>query len=262
VSVARNVLTAAVALMLAGCPSATADPGSDANGAPVPVLRPTVLGETPHDPGAYTEGIELDGSALYEGTGEVGHSELRELDPATGTVRRAVRLPGLFGEGITVVGDRILQLTWRDGVVIEWDKATFTRVREVPLSGESWGLCRDGNRLVRSDGSDRLRFLDVTDLAETGSVGVTRNGQPLGGLNELECVDGQVWANVWPSDQIVRIDPAAGNVTAVVDASRLLDSTRRPVADVLNGIAYAGGGQFLLTGKHWPTTFRVRFDPT
>ncbi|WP_214406597.1 glutaminyl-peptide cyclotransferase [Pseudonocardia lacus] len=245
----------AVAALLGGCASAPA-------GAAVPVLRPEVLAEVPHDTTAFTQGFEIDGDSLYEGTGLVGESQLRELDPATGAVRRSVPAPdSVFGEGITVVDDRIWQLTWQDGLAIEWDKATFTELRRVPVDGEGWGLCRDGDRLVRSDGTDRLRFHDPATFAETGSVTVTRDGSPVEEINELECVDGRVWANIWQSDEIVRIDPADGVVDAVVDASGLLPADRAGGADVLNGIAHVDGDEFLLTGKLWPAAFRVRLDP-
>ncbi len=189
-------------------------------------LRPAVLAELPHD----TDGVHAgprarpDG-ALYEGTGLAGRSQLRELDPATGAVRREVPLPGrLFGEGITVVDDRIWQLTWqrRRGARVG-PRRTRRCCRQVPIEGEGWGLCRDGDRLVRSDGTDRLRFHDPESFAETGSVAVTLDGEPVTELNELECVEGQVWANIWQTDRIVRIDPADGRVTAVVDAAGLLD---------------------------------------
>jgi glutaminyl-peptide cyclotransferase len=227
----------------------------------VPVLRPEVLAEVPHDPSAFTQGLELHEGTLYEGTGLEGESELRVLDPATGEVLRAESLPGqLFGEGITVAGDRIWQLTWQDGVVLEWDRATLTLRQQLPLDGEGWGLCHDGTRLVRSDGTDRLRFHDPVTFAESGSVPVTIDGEPVTQLNELECVDGQVWANVWPSDALVRIDPASGRVTAAVDATGLLDPEERANADaVLNGIAALGDDEYLLSGKLWPTSFRVRF---
>jgi glutaminyl-peptide cyclotransferase len=225
-------------------------------------LRVAVLAEIAHDPSAFTEGLEISGANLYESTGLVGHSQLRELDPATGALRRAVPLPAnYFGEGIAVVGDRIWQLTYRNGVAIEWDKATLTRVREVPLSGEGWGLCWDGHRLVQSDGTATLRFHNTTDFAETGSVTVkTRDGNPVTRLNELDCTDGQIWANISRMDQIVRIDPATGLVGAVVDASSLRDKTWSK-RQVLNGIAHVDGQIFLLTGKDWPSIFRVRFDP-
>jgi glutaminyl-peptide cyclotransferase len=247
----RAVAAALLALgVLAAC--GTSEP---------PGVRPEVLGTVPHDPSAFTQGLELapGGGALYEGTGLVRRSQLRELDPTTGAVRRAVPVPNnWFGEGITVSGDRIWQLTWTDGVALEWDRASFRLLRTVPMSGEGWGLCRDGDRLVRSDGSARLRFHDPSTFAETGGVDVTEDGSPVTNLNELECVNGQVWANVWQSDRIVRIDPSTGEVTASVDASGLLTPEQRQGADVLNGIAALGGGEYLLTGKLWPTMFRVR----
>jgi glutaminyl-peptide cyclotransferase len=249
------VAAAALVSAVAGCPPAQAQPAATAE------LRPTVIAETPHDTSAFTEGLQFDGPALFESTGLAGHSQLRQLDPATGAVLRAAPLPGgYFGEGIAVVGDHIWQLTYRDGVAIEWDKATLTPVREVPFADEGWGLCRDGDRLIASDGTDTLHFYTTDELREVGSVRITRpDGTAVTGMNELECVDGQVWANIWPTDEIVRIDPASATVTATVDAAALRrGETPR---DVLNGIAYAGDGQFLVTGKNWPTTFRVRFDP-
>ncbi|HET6737185.1 glutaminyl-peptide cyclotransferase [Mycobacterium sp.] len=251
---ATVVAVSILASIIGAAPTAQAEP--------VPVVAPVVLAVMPHDTAAYTEGLELDGSALYEGTGLAGQSQLRELDPASGAVRRAVAIPdNYFGEGITVVGDSIWELTYRDGVAVEWDKATLSPVREVPFTGEGWGLCSDGDRLISSEGSARLRFLDPATLAETGSVNVTRDGQPLVGLNELECVDGQVWANVWPTDTIVRINPATGAVTAVVDASGLWRDGVRNGGQVLSGIAHINGDEFLLTGKNWPSMFRVRIDP-
>jgi glutamine cyclotransferase len=176
-------------------------------------------------------------------------------------VTRAGDIPGdYFGEGITVVGDRIWQLTYRDEVAVEWVRAALTPVREVPVPGEGWGLCYDGERLIRSDGTNRLTFHDPNDFTETGGVDVTRDGRALNGLNELECVDGQVWANLWPSDNIVRIDPASGAVDLVVNAAGLRARGIPPSAQVLNGIAHVGGSQFLLTGKDWPKTFRVQMS--
>lgn len=250
--------------LVAVASAASANLVSDESASTVPVLRPHVLATVPHDPEAFTEGLELHGDTLYEGTGLEGQSQLREVDPTTGTVRRAAKLPEhLFGEGISVVGDRIWQLTWQNGVVLEWDRATLALRQVLPLAGEGWGLCYDGHRMVRSDGTNRLRFHDPATFAETGSVAVTLNGTPVPELNELECVGGQVWANVFPTDQIVRIDPTCGQVTAVVDASGLLDPEQRANEDaVLNGIAAAGRHTFLLTGKQWPVSFLVRFVPT
>jgi len=235
---------------------------SAASSAPVvPLLRPQVLAEVPHDPTAFTEGLQLADGTLFESTGLAGRSQLRQVDPGTGAVLRSAPLPGrLFGEGVTVVGDHVWQLTWQDRVVLEWDRATLTLQRQLPLSGQGWGLCSDGTRLVRSDGTNVLHFHDPVTFAETGSIAVTMRGRPVQRLNELECVGGQVWANVFPSDELVRIDPATGSVTAVVDAAGLLDPQQRVNPDaVLNGITALGDGQYLLTGKLWPASFRVRF---
>ncbi|MUL63722.1 glutaminyl-peptide cyclotransferase [Mycobacterium sp. CBMA 234] len=236
-----------------------ADP-QQAESSPI-TLHPKVLATIAHDPAAYTEGLELDGTALYESTGEAGRSQVREIDPATGVVRRAVPLPdNLYGEGLTVAGDRLWQLTYRDGVALEWDKASLRLLREVPFAGEGWGLCRDGDHLVRSDGTERLYFHNLADFTETGSVTVTSAGAAVTGLNELECVDGRIWANVWPSDELVQIDPGTGIVTAVVDARGMMVGGRRN-DQVLNGIAHIDGQEFLLTAKNWPLMYRVRLDP-
>lgn len=249
------MLVGVLALLMAGCAAASPPPA-------VSVLRPQVVSAIPHDTSAFTEGFELVDGTLYESTGLVGRSELRELDPRTGAVRRAVPLPGqVFGEGLTVVGDRIWVMTYQDHLVLEYDRATLALLRQLPFDDEGWGLCSDGARLVRSNGTDRLTFADPVTFANTGSVAVTLDGKPVDDLNELDCDGGQVWANVWKTDRILRIDPATGQVTAVVDAQGLLTPAQRTGTDVLNGIAAAGGGEYLLAGKFWPTTFRVRFVP-
>ena len=243
-----------LALAMAGCAAASPPPA-------VAALRPQVVAEIPHDTSAFTEGFELVDGTLYESTGLAGRSELRELDPRTGAVRRSVPLPAtVFGEGLTVVGDRIWVMTYQDHLVLEYDRGTLELLRQLPLDDEGWGLCTDGTRLVRSDGTDRLTFADPVTFANTGSVAVTLDGKPVDDLNELDCSDGQILANVWKTDRILRIDPATGQVTAVIDASGLLPAAQRARTDVLNGIAAAGDGEYLLTGKLWPTTFRVRFE--
>ena len=177
----RSVICAgAVIALVAGCGGGQPSAQTSTSNRPVPVVKPVVLAEIPHDTSAWTQGLEFDGPALYEGTGVAGRSQLRELDPETGAVRRVVAAPNnYYGEGITVVGDRIWELTWRNGVAVEWDKSTLAPLREVPVNGEGWGLCNDGGRLIRSDGSDRLRFHDPATFAETGSVAVTRDGEPV-----------------------------------------------------------------------------------
>ncbi|HEX4246996.1 MAG TPA: glutaminyl-peptide cyclotransferase [Pseudonocardia sp.] len=266
------VTRALVTVLLTGALTGCLPTGSDDAGAPVaaitaglaggvPRLHPEILGTLPHDSTAWTEGLELDDGVLYESTGLVGHSELRELDPATGVLRRARPLPAdLYGEGVTVLGPRIWQLTYRDGVALEWGSGPAP-IRRVPWTGEGWGLCHTGDgRVVASDGTDRLRILSGTDLAPLSTVSVRIGGRPLTGLNELECTPDGVWANVYETDWLVRIDPVSGAVTAAVDATGLLPADQRAGTDVLNGIAaLPGTDEFLLTGKFWPTLFRVRF---
>ncbi|MFI7676155.1 glutaminyl-peptide cyclotransferase [Actinophytocola sp. NPDC049390] len=252
----RAPLAVAGVLLIAGCSAGTpAAPADD-------TLTVDVLATIPHDPQAFTQGLELVDGVLYEGTGLEGASSIRTVDPETGEVEKKVDLPAdLFGEGITVAGDTIWQITWRDGVAIRRDRHTLAEVGRASYDGEGWGLCHDGDRLVMSDGTDRLSFRDVTTFAELGEVRVRdTNDQPLTNLNELECVDGQVYANVWQTDRIVRIDPASGQVTADVDLTGLLPEADRDGTDVLNGIAAVPGtDEFLVTGKLWPTMFRVRF---
>jgi len=218
-----------------------------------------VLQKIPHDTSAFTQGLELVDGVLYEGTGLEGESTMRALDPSTGNVQKKVDLPPeYFGEGITVVGDTIWQITWQNGVAIERDRKTLNELRRVSYEGEGWGICDDGKQLIMSDGTAKLTFRDPKTFKETGSVQVTRAGQPLAQLNELECVGGKVWSNVWKTDEIVRIDPASGQVTSTYDLSSLKPQGD---VDVLNGIAHVPGtDEFLVTGKNWPTIFRVRFN--
>lgn len=224
-------------------------------------LRVKVLSVRPHDPTAYTQGLVWDHGTLYESAGLYGHSSLRQVDPRTGDVLRRLDVPpGFFAEGLAEVGDRLLQLTWKEGVAFVYDVRSFERVGELSYQGEGWGLCDDGRRLVMSDGSDRLGFRDRRTFAPLGGVEVRLDGSPARQLNELECVGGAVYANVWMTDEILRIDPASGRVTAVIDASGLLDAAEQAHADVLNGIAYDPEKKtFFITGKLWPKMFEVVF---
>ncbi|HYG63401.1 MAG TPA: glutaminyl-peptide cyclotransferase, partial [Thermoanaerobaculia bacterium] len=205
-------------------PSRPAAPPATQAAAPGPErLRAQVVSIRPHDPQSYTQGLLWHDGSLYESAGHYGQSSLRQVDPATGEVRRRLDLPPqYFAEGLTLVGDRLIQLTWHEGTALVYRLSDFGKLKELTYTGEGWGLCHDGKRLVMSDGSDRLTFRDPETFAVQGQVRVTLEGRPLEQINELECVDGQVWANVWLRDQIVRIDPATGRVTAVVDASGLL----------------------------------------
>jgi len=198
---------------------------------------------------------------LYESAGLYGVSTLREVDPATGAVTRRIALDKkYFGEGLALVGDRLIQLTWREHTALVYRASDFSLLTQFSYDSEGWGLCDDGARIVMSDGTDTLYFRSRTTFAVTGTVHVTDNGKPLTQINELECVGGAVYANVWQTDTIVRIDPSTGAVAAEIDASGLLSADEARVADVLNGIAYdATSGTFLITGKNWPALFEVRF---
>ena len=220
-------------------------------------LGVNVLGTFTHDTSAFTEGYELADGTLYESTGLTGSSTLRAEDPVTGRELRRVDLPAdYFGEGIAVVGDKIWQLTWQQDVAMLRDRRTLQQIGQAGYHDEGWGLCYDGRRLVMSDGSDMLTFRDPTTFAVTGGVRVDYDGQ----LNGLACVDGSVWANVYPTKTIIRVDPGSGAVQAVVDCSALGPSTDHDPDDVLNGISVAPRpGQFLLTGKRWPLVYRVSF---
>ena len=185
------------------------------------------------------------------------------MDPLTGDVLRSVDLPDdRFGEGLALVDDRLVQLTWQDGIATVWDVETFDALETFEYEGEGWGLCHDGERLVMSDGSDRLTFRDPDTFEVLGEVSVTSAGRAEALLNELECVEADVWANVWRSDRIVRIDPDTGEVTASLDLAGILEAAPIPGSeppDVLNGIAWdATAGTFLVTGKLWPELIEIR----
>ncbi|HVT59265.1 MAG TPA: glutaminyl-peptide cyclotransferase [Thermoanaerobaculia bacterium] len=227
-------------------------------------LRVKVLSVRPHDPTAYTQGLVWFRGLLYESAGLYDSSSLREVDAATGEVRRRLQVPpGFFAEGLAQVDDRLVQLTWKEGVAFVYGIKSFERVGEFHYQGEGWGLCNDGRRLVMSDGSDRLTFRDPKSFARLGEVRVRLDGRPLDRLNELECVGGSVYANVWTTEDIVRIDPASGEVSELIDASGLLGQSEKDEgAEVLNGIAYDPESRtFLITGKLWPKLFEVQFVP-
>jgi len=226
-------------------------------------LKVQVVSTRPHDPGAFTQGLVLDGDTLYESTGLNGKSSLREVDPRTGQVKRRLDVPyEYFAEGLALADGRLIQLTWQTEKAFVYSRADFKELGEFRYDGEGWGLCYDGSRLVMSDGSDRLTFRDPKTFAVQSILNVTRSGQPARELNELECVDGLIYANVWQTDNILRIDPKTGKVTGVIDASGLLTPEERQKADVLNGIAWSPKTKtFLITGKLWPKMFEVRFVP-
>ena len=224
-------------------------------------LRVQVVKTYPHDRSAFTQGLLLHAGKLYESTGNVGQSSLREVEVDTGRViRRTSVPPPYFAEGLTLVADRLIQLTWQHGRAFVYDRATFNKQTELSYQGEGWGLCTAVDHVVMSNGSSALTLRRPTDFSVIRTIQVTLDGKPLPQLNELECVAGAVYANVWMRDLIVRIDPASGRVTQQIDAANLLSPLERQGVDVLNGIAYdASDRTFLITGKYWPKLFRVRF---
>lgn len=228
-------------------------------------LTVEVVDQLPHDQGAFTQGLLLEGGVLYESTGLVGRSSLREVEPRTGEVVKQRDIPSpFFAEGLALVEDELLQLTYRAGKLFRWDLETFEPLGEVAYDGEGWGLCYDGEALWMSDGSARLMRRDPVSFDLIDEVTVLRDGERVVRLNELECVGGAVYANVWLTDEIVRIDPSDGRVTATVDASPLRELMPLELSGdaVLNGIAYdAERDLFLVTGKLWPSLFAVNFVP-
>lgn len=218
-----------------------------------------VVAAYPHDPMAFTQGLAVANGRLYEGTGRYGASSIRRVDLETGRVEQRRELNArYFGEGITILDGRLYELTWRAGLGIVYDLESFDLLETFRYPGEGWGLANDGERLILSDGTSTLRFLDPESFEELGRVTVREDGTPLDRLNELELVDGEVWANVWYEDRIVRIDPETGEVLGALDLSRLYPASQRGSEAVLNGIAYdAEADRLFVTGKNWPQLFEI-----
>lgn len=223
-----------------------------------------VIAAYPHDPQAFTQGLFFRDGHLYESTGREGRSSIRRVETETGKVLQQRDLPAdVFGEGIAPSGDEIVGLTWRDGYGYVADGETFEEERRFSYAGEGWGLASDGERLIMSDGTAALRFLDPETLEDTGRITVTLRGKEIANLNELEWIDGEIWANVWQTDYIVRIKPATGLVTGVIDLRGLRDElVEAGEAEALNGIAWDEKGKRLfVTGKLWPKLFEIKLSP-
>jgi glutaminyl-peptide cyclotransferase len=214
----------------------------------------------PHDPDAFTQGLQYVGGVLYEGTGLVGRSSIRRVALDTGTVEQKRDVPPpYFGEGIAVWQNALIELTWQSHVAFVYDRATFEPKKQFSYPGEGWGLTHDGTNLIMSDGSDELRVLDPVTFAEKRRIKVTASGAPLRNLNEVEFVKGEILANVWQTDYIARIAPDSGKVTGYVDLRGLLTTQERSHTDVLNGIAYdAEHDRLFITGKLWPKLFEIK----
>ena len=221
----------------------------------------SVVATYPHDANAFTQGLVYVGGALYESTGLYGRSSLRRVDLSSGKPELIRPLAAqYFGEGLTAFGERLIQLTWRSGTGFVYSRRDLRPVGQFRYPTEGWGLTQDGKYLIMSDGSATLYFLDPDSFTEVRRIQVRDHRGPVKLLNELEFVGGVIFANVWQSPRIVRIDADSGRVTGVIDLSKLAQRVRRdPSTDVLNGIAYIpGSGRLLITGKLWPNLYAIK----
>jgi glutaminyl-peptide cyclotransferase len=220
-----------------------------------------IIGIWPHDSGAFTQGLIFSDGKLYESTGQVGQSSLRLVDLQSGSVAKKVDVPSpYFAEGITMLNGKIYQLTWMHEIGFIYDAQKLERVGEFKYNGEGWGIATDGRSLIISDGSNRLRFLDPDSFQVTKTIAVLDGKVPIDQLNELEYVNGEIYANIWHNDRVATIDPQNGRVTGWIDLTGLLQpgDVHDPEA-VLNGIAYdQAGDRLFVTGKLWPRLFEIK----
>jgi len=235
-----------------------------------PVYDFQIIKEYPHDPKAFTQGLEYHDGYLYEGTGgkqgDDFFSSLRKVEFASGKVLRKYDVPReYFGEGITILGDKVYQLTWREMTAFVYDLNDFKLIREFRYSGEGWGLTNDGTNLFMSDGTHVIRVVDPETFKTVRTIVVNdESGRPIMRLNELEMVNGEIWANIWQSGWIIRIDPESGKLLGRVDINKLADDVqeKEEKADVLNGIAYdKAGDRLFITGKLWDKLYEIKVTP-
>ena len=226
----------------------------------LPVYGYQVVRAFPHDPRAFTQGLQYLDGVLFEGTGQVGQSSIRRVELETGKVLQQRDVPAPhFGEGITVWKNDLIELTWQTHVAFVYDRKTFEPKKQFRYPGEGWGLTHDGVNLIMSDGTNELRVLDPVTFAEKRRIKVTAAGEPLRELNEVEFVKGEIFANIWQTDYVARIAPDTGKVTGYIDLRGLLSSAERARTDVLNGIAYdAEHDRLFVTGKWWPKLFEIK----
>ena len=258
------VIVMTVAAVVRVAPAAAGSQSPLRDGAAAPVSGYRVVRSYPHDKDAYTQGLEFAGGGLFESTGLNGRSSIRRVQLETGKVlqRRDVSREH-FGEGITIWGGRLIELTWQSNVAFVYDRDSFQPRGSFKYTGEGWGLTHNDTSLIMSDGTAELRFLEPATFKEQRRVRVTDAGRAVQSLNELEYVNGQVFANIWTTDRLARIDPQTGRVLGWVDLSGLVPASVRVNGDaVLNGIAYdASGDRLFVTGKLWPTLFEIKIVP-
>jgi glutamine cyclotransferase len=247
-----QLLLVALAMMLTACAKKQAVPEK---------LGFQIVSVIPHDPSAYTQGLQLANGRLLESTGQYGQSSVRQIDPKTGAVLKKRNLPiEVFGEGSTLHGNELWVLTWKEKTAYVLDPENFRTLRTHTYEGEGWGLTSDGKELIMSDGSSTLKFRSFKDLSVTRSLTVTEQGRELKRLNELEYIKGEIFANIYMTDRIAKIDPKSGEVTAWLDLSGLRNQLPSPNrAEALNGIAFdETTGHLLITGKYWPQMFEIK----
>lgn len=266
----RNFLAAAT-LLLAACngpdqPTNSGGTGTGTNGdgaAVTPLVSYTVAANLPHDTTTFTEGLTFYKGQLWESGGNYGSSTLRQNDLQTGKALRSVPLDSaLFGEGVVLMRDTAYQMTWREHKVLVYDVKTLKKIKELPLQPEGWGITTDGKEFIATDGSSNLYFYEPGTFRLLRTQSVTENGNYVNQLNEVEWVNGFIYANVWGKDDLLKIDPATGQVKARLDLSQLTQRARRlyPGADVANGIVYnPDTKKFYVTGKYWPEMYELQF---
>ena len=222
-------------------------------------LEARVVAAYPHDPQAFTQGLAFHDGELYEGTGLYGASSIRRVDYATGLVEQKRALNRIyFGEGIAILDNKLFQLTWQNQIAIVYDLETFDLLGTHLYEGEGWGLTHDGQSLILSDGTAKIKYLDPSDFSVLRTIEVHDGDTPIERLNELEYIDGEIWANIWYEDRIARISPESGEVKGWIDVSGLYPSSRRDSEDVANGIAFdAETKRLFVTGKNWPQLYEI-----
>ncbi len=226
----------------------------------IPVYTYKVVKTYPHDRSAFTEGLVFEDDVLYEGTGLRGYSNLRRVKLETGEILQIRELPPqFFGEGVTIYGNKIIQLTWQSNIGFVYDKYSFKLLQEFDYPDEGWGITHDGKHLIMSDGTSTLHFLDPETFEEISQIEISANNIPVTRINELEYIQGEIYANIWLTERIARIDPLSGQVVGWIDLKGILSpEDDSETVDVLNGIAYdAKNDRLLVTGKFWPKLFEI-----
>jgi glutamine cyclotransferase len=245
-------------------PSSSAAAAAQNKKEQVPVFGAKVVKAYPHDPKAFTQGLEYYDGHLYESTGRLGESSLREDALETGEVLRRVNLPAqYFGEGLTIFHGKIYQLTWLSKIGFVYDLRTFRKSGEFHYQSEGWGLTHDDASLILSDGTNKLQFIDPVSFAVTKTIEVYAGNEAVTNLNELEYIKGEIFSNVWHSPRLARIDPHTGQVLAWIDLTPLVTREQHDSEDVLNGIAYDGKrGRLFVTGKRWSEIIEIELEDT